>query len=171
MSNRAVHQFPLTTSDGTNDVLPIDREISPGVWKNFSIPKSQVGLQYKVVSGVLSSAQILDLHDTPVVMIAAPPSDKIIIPRFMIMKAIAGSVDYDTNLFAYIGPSTILDDNHYAITGYIPMVGQITSMTTGPFVYGLIAPGTGISASVQTADPLNGDYAIQWSIAYTLIDA
>jgi hypothetical protein len=172
MSNKAIHQLPLTTSDDGSDLLIIDRETSPGVWANFSIPKSQVGLYNYVTSGILSSAQVLDLHDTPIVVVVAPVSTKIIVPRLFVLKAIAGSTDYDTNTAIVIGPTGLVDDTHSCLTSFIPTVGASTTASTNSASrIGAVSAGVSMSFYVETGNPLSGDYSVSYSVVYNLIDA
>lgn len=170
MGSRSTSQFPLLTDYDVSDRIPLVRDLGNGTFENKEILRNDLGLRVFSKSRLLTSAEILELHTTPIEVVPAFAGGTIV-PLFAIGVWGDGTTDYDTNVHLIIGDSDIADDN-FILFGSIQ--DGTKSLACKPvFTSSSQAASTGtakaMKASIQSGDPLNGDRALLLTVYYNII--
>lgn len=172
MGSRATHQLPLKTDFDPEDVFYIVRETSPGVWEDFQIARSSLGLELKQASYTITSASILTLNSTPVEIVQPSDSTKSIVPKFIIFDLENSTTPYATNTQLVIGDSNVGSSNYWGIMsltmavngrGVIYSVGYVTPLLMG------VGIGDPLTVTVLTGDPTDGDGDLTFTVYYNEI--
>lgn len=135
-----------------------------------AIEDLQANDDIKTAKATFSSADILQLFTTPVVLVGAPGDDKMIVPIRSIIKFTYGTTTYTTNttLVLSVGDlyvTTISGGLAYIADKFINVnliANAVSSTTTA-----INAP---LMIKVATADPLAGDSVFTIFTTYTIID-
>lgn len=114
----------------------------------------------------ISSAQILDSYNTPVQLVAAPGSGKIIQPISITRRNTFVTTAYDTNILAAIGATEQIFpvDLDFLQSGIFPMP-IVPSGATEPCL-----PNQPLVFTAFDGNPMAGDGTIDFYITYVIVD-
>lgn len=171
MPNRSTHQLPQTNVLLPNDRAYLVRETSPGVWVDRSFDPSTMFMPVYSQTTTIDIPDIELLHTTPYVIVSAPASDKIIIPRVCVIRFLGWTTPWtSTNL--NVGTTQLLNGSRYLMTGPSETGGD--TLDLAPFYDGsnLTMIRAGDSLSIEADSALTGgDAAFSITTYYHLIDA
>ena len=163
MPNRAVNQFPTSTTRETGDLFYIVRSGT-----DRSLEQEAMSPQYLRRFTNLSSAEILALNTTPITLVPSTNANKIIVPVMVIMRY-TGTVNYATHVNLTIGFDTIISDTVYV------GIASIVALTQSPYrmslIGGTLKAGVDLVARVNNGNPTTGDSDILMEVYYQLLDA
>ena len=174
MGSKSTHQFPTLSSLEPTDLFYVVREESPGVFKDYSAPRSLLPDSTDVAIVLLTSAQILAIHDTPIELVPDPGSSSIIIVQLVTMSAIGGTTAYDLGFL--IGGATVNAANNL-LSGIFPDNDTpipyriFYPANAGSSVNQGIAPGQSIRISSDAVNPEDGDGDVLVKVYYSTIPA
>lgn len=167
MSNRSTIQLPVVSDQDATDVLHISRDIAGVQSDRHIIREDAVPLWYTQQTLILS-ADVLTLNTTPVEVVPAPAADEYLIPRYLTVKFLNGTVDYATNVTLKLGPTGLVGSTYFTHTSDISDMS--TTKCSVPSSTGTassaIAIGVGLSVMVLTGDPTAGDSDIVVTVHY-----
>lgn len=123
-------------------------------------------------SRLITSAEILDLNSTPIVLVAAQGANKLIVPYTLVAQLVGVSIAYDTNTILkmrYVGEAD--NENFLANSSLLNQSAIFTMINTFNILNARAdRSNKGIEIYVGTDDPLNGDGDLKVSISYDVID-
>lgn len=173
MGSKSTHQFPTLATLEPDDLFYVVREESPGVYKDYSAPRSLLPESVQVATVLLTSAEILDIFDTPVELVASQGSGSLIVLKMVTMNAVDGTTAYVGDFL--IGGSTINSTN-YIIQCPIPEqetpipFNVIYPNNAGTSINQGVAPGSPLNISALTTNPTTGDGDVLVKVYYTVIN-
>lgn len=174
MGSKATHQMPTLSTLRPGDLFYVVREESAGVFKDYCAPRSLLPEAVLMETVMLTSAQILDLHTTPVELIPEQGAGSIIVVKLMTMQAVNGTTAYVGGW--QVGGVTINAAN-CLMTGAFPDLDTpipyyvIYPSNAGSNVNQSVAPGTSVRIGGDTSDPTTGDGDVLVKIYYSVINA
>lgn len=162
MPNKAINQLPLATDRQPDDVFYVVRSGA-----DRSIPSSALAPQVFVAITTIDSADVLTSNATPVEVVPAPASSKVIIPLFALLRFEGGTTNYATNTDVRIKAEGA------AVQG--PLTGSIADRTRVvmmlPQVTGDAVAGAPLLFQTITGNPVTGDSDLVIETYYHLVDA
>jgi hypothetical protein len=172
MGSKATHQFPVLNDPQPTDLVYVAVEVSPGVFVDRSAPLSIFPAMQRHADRLLTSAEILDLFDTPIELVSAPSDSQMIKVDLITMRAIGGTTPYTGSV--WFGGSTINVGNF--------IVQDALPDDTAPYrvVYPTNAGGAGVDQGMAPeealrvmgagSDPTGGNCDVFVRVHYTLIN-
>jgi hypothetical protein len=172
MSNRAVNQLPLATDSDDSDVFHLVRVVG-GNPVDRKIPASLVRAPVLTSGANISNAQILDLHNTPVVIAGPPPAGKILVPLVVMVTEVGATVSFAQPPLL-VGSTTTVSDTVYHMIGSGPGTAPLDKCILYPrngTSRSMVAEGDTISLMAEGANPTGGDGEYSVLTTYILVDA
>lgn len=165
MPNKAIHQLPNASNVQDGDVIYIVRSST-----DYSVLGANMPPRIRKAVYALSSADVLDLHDTPIEVIAAPAAGTVIVPLSASIQFSGGSADYDTNTTLVLGSTSTVGDSTYALAGSIAdrTIDNACYAASGTTLAPIKA-ADGLSVYVLNGDPANGDSDITLTVWYQVL--
>lgn len=172
MGSKSTHQFPLIDELRDDDLIYGVRETSPGVYQDYAIPRSLLPPSTLSTQVTLTNAAMLALYDTPVQLVPAPDTDKIIVVKMLILELLNATVDYASGQLIVGGD--VVDTNNYVLSAVIPIIAGRPSTGT-PYFLGNTAfqgmyAGEALQITGYSGNPEDGDGDIRVTTFYSLID-
>lgn len=170
MASKQIYQVyadnPLTPA--LADIVPFQpndggaTEMGAATWNELCIALG-IPLTVKVT---LSSAQILDLNTTPITLVAAPGSGKMIVPVAVSYRLNFNSSAYTTNLNLRLRMNGTLTQNS-GILGLGATAYSMQPLAGG--AYSTDITNTALTIDVATGNPAAGDSSLDVYITYCVI--
>lgn len=171
MDNSTIYLLPNANTLDGSEFVELDQLIT-GVRTSVKIPVSTIvslagGITTVKVS--LTSAQILALGNTPIVLVAAPGTGKVIKPLSVLYKYNYGTATYLTN--------TTLLGSYSGVSGNVISTNSIINQTQNSFSASVPQANTPLDADVSnlalvistSSNPTAGDGTLDIYITYTAI--
>lgn len=164
MANKAIHQLPFASNRRSGDVIYIVRS---GADYKLDVDNMAPAIQTATVT--LSSAQVLALNSTPILVVPAADAGTVIVPMRGLVEFSGGSSNYATNTILTVGSTTTLADSVYTLSGSIadrtvPNLLTVTSNTLAGTV-----PGDSLSVRVKTGNPTTGNSTVKVTVWYYIL--
>jgi hypothetical protein len=172
MSNRAVNQLPLATDSDDSDVFHLVRVVG-GNPVDRKIPASLVRAPVLTSGANISNAQILNLHNTPVIIAGPPPAGKIIIPLVVMVAEVGATVSFGAPPLLVGGTATV-SDTVYHMIGTGPDTAPLDRTVLYPRAgtnRAAVTDGDTISLMAEGSNPTGGDGEYSVLTTYILVDA
>lgn len=164
--NKAIHQ--LTYTQDRDDVNDRFYDVRNGV--DYQIPGSAFPPKLNRASRMITTAQVLDLFDTPLEIVAAAPTGFIHSPIRGLIEFGGGSTDYATNTQLKIVSTTdpVLNG---LLVGDISDNTNPNALTTNAPLGGVPSfAGDSLSVTVETGNPTAGDSDITVTVWYNTLE-
>lgn len=162
MANRSIFQQPFASNRLPGDVFMIDRSTN-----TLKLDESQMAPAIRTAQVVLSSAQVLALNTTPVLIVPASDAGTVNIPISGLIEFSGGSANYTTNTTITIGDTATISDTEYSLEG------SIADRTFPNFLRppALLPPsstsdGGSLSVRAFTGNPAAGDSVVTVTVKY-----
>ena len=161
MANKSVHQLAFASNRLAGDLLYIVRSGS-----DYRLDESKMAPAIQTAVVTLSSAQVLALNTTPILVVPAADAGTVIVPMRGLVEFSGGSNDYAANTDITVGSTTTIGDSNYVLEASIsdrtkPNTLTLTIGTTA----GMVA-GDSLSVRVKTGNPTTGNSTVKVTVWY-----
>lgn len=171
MPNKAVHQLPIATTRLPGDKIPISRETSPGVFKDFQADESLYPAVEPLSATItIPSADILNLFSVRQLIVETPGDGSVIMPIRALATLTGVTTPYATNVNV-----TVLGENASEVNQYWGLFQIDSASDTEILFQGALSAGTrlyvdqSLYVQSQTGDPTAGDGDLTVTVWYKLL--